>query len=449
MGRAVTSYDAPAMTQPSDLPRLERVGIHFSWVLKLRWLAAAGQLVTVLFAVFGLGLDLPLAVLCGIVALEGLTNVVLAGWGRAARARAGRDTAARRLEAALGGVMLGDVVLLTLLLYLTGGPENPFSVFYLVNIVLGAMVLPPVWSAMLVGLALAGWASLFLYHVPVPALEDPSAEGPGGIGLATFGRLVAFPSAAVVIAVFVARLNAERAALERKLEEERRKRERSAKLEALGTLAAGAAHELASPLSTIAVAAKDLELELLRTRPESESVEDARLIRQEVARCREILEGMAADAGQIQGGDLGRLMVDEIVDATLANLRGRDRVVVRVEESARGAALEAPRRALPLALRQIVKNALDHGASGGPVTFSVRRESGGVVFEVHDRGPGMDAPTLDRAEEPFFTTKETGRGLGLGLFLTRTVVERLGGALELRSRPGEGTRAVVRVPLPD
>jgi len=440
------------------LAHLERVRINFAWILKLRWLAAAGQLFTILLVRLCFGIELPIQALVAVLALEVVTNLMLGGWStRQARSAEPEPVVSRRLEAALGSVLLVDIALLAILLFLTGGPTNPFAVFYIVNIVLAAVVVPPLWAAAVVFLALATFTALFFVHVPLPELErlgyfsasggsDPHWFG-DRLSLYLKGLLVAFGMAAATVAVFVTRLNIERNALEESLEEIRLRKARSDRLEALGTLAAGAAHELASPLSTIAVIAKDLEIALARALPDDEAAEDARLIRQEVSRCRQIIDQMAADAGQSAADNLVVGTVDELLDAVLQDLRRRDHVVIDVAHDSRERALRLPRRALSLALRQIVKNALDASHERGPVNLSVRESEEELLVVVTDRGEGMTPETLERATDPFFTTKEPGQGMGLGLFLSQSVIDRLDGRITFESSPGRGTTVTVGLPL--
>ena len=444
------------------LAHLERVRINFAWILKLRWLAAAGQLFTIVLVVTWFGIALPLQALVAVLVLEVVTNLLLTAWrNRQSRADEPEAAVARRLEIALGTILLVDIALLAILLFLTGGPTNPFAVFYIVNIVLAAVVVPPLWAAAVAVLALGTFTALFFVHVPLPELERLGYFSPSGgsdpywfgdrLSLYLKGLLVAFGMAATTVALFVTRLNAERNVLEESLEGVRLRKVRSDRLEALGTLAAGAAHELASPLSTIAVIAKDLEVALARALPDDEAAEDARLIRQEVSRCRQIIDQMAADAGQSASDNLVVGTIDELLDATLQNLRRRDHVEIAVAPGMRDQALRLPRRALSLALRQVVKNALD--ASGergegarGPVKLAVRQDDRELLIVVEDRGVGMTPETIDRATDPFFTTKEPGEGMGLGLFLTQSVIDRLDGRIVFESEPGEGT--VVTVGLP-
>ncbi|MEN0109582.1 MAG: HAMP domain-containing sensor histidine kinase, partial [Planctomycetota bacterium] len=239
------------------------------------------------------------------------------------------------------------------------------------------------------------------------------------------------------------------------------RRARAEKLEALGTLAAGAAHELATPLSTIAVAAHEAHRELQAKGADAHVVEDLALVRREIDRCRTILRRMATDTGQAEAGAPERLTAGELVGDVLDELPAASRVDVEwepitAEESSEDAELVAPSVALAQAIRAVVQNAIDAtDAVGeasaedgeGRVTITGDVLGGALRLRVADRGEGMTAEQLERAGEPFFTTKSPGRGMGLGLFLTRSVLERQGGSLRLESPEGEGTTATIVLPL--
>ncbi len=431
-----------------DVRPLERVRINFGWLLKLRWAAFAGQLATILFVQFWLRIDLPLYALFVILLFEAISNVVLTGWFRGEIARhretGSEEDSARTISQTLGSVLLLDVALLTLLLWLTGGTRNPFSEFYLVNIVLAGVVLGPRWTALVSAFAMLGYGFVYNSNRPLPLLSDIGAGTWSGT-LQGRGVAAAYVVASIVIAFFLTRVTSEFGALERKLADAERRKSRAERMEALGTLAAGAAHELASPLSTIAVVSKDIENTLAKQ--SNEVAEDARLIRREVDRCREILDQMAIDAGQMTGSELLPTSVDDLVTATLLNLKRAPQVRVTIADTCRNRTLLAPRRALALAIRQVVKNALDASAADRFVDVDVTLEGGSIRFEVYDRGTGMAPETIARATDPFFTTKEPGQGMGLGLFLAQTVIERLDGKMNFDSDPGQGTTVRIDIPL--
>ena len=185
--------------------------------------------------------------------------------------------------------------------------------------------------------------------------------------------------------------------------------------------------------------------ELERTLAGGPAREDVQLIRQQVARCRDILQQMAADAGQLSGEPFVQQSVEAWVEAALAELPEAQRV-----HRPTGAALREPVRGPPRALAQVLrgllKNALQASPPGAGVRLTAERLGEQLRVVVEDDGAGMDAQMLARVGEPFFTTKAPGEGMGLGLFLTRALLEQLGGALELQSRPGQGTRVALVLP---
>ena len=246
---------------------------------------------------------------------------------------------------------------------------------------------------------------------------------------------------------FVARITRELDLRKFQLAAERERQVRTERVEALGTLAAGAAHELASPLSTIAVVAKEIEGRLEREGAREEELEDARLVRDEVARCRRILDRMTFDAGEPAGEELVPCTVDELLGRTVEHVPGASRVDVETSSPARDRLLFLPAEGLAQALRALVSNALDASLPGQRVWVRASLSESNLVITVEDMGEGMAPEHVSRALDPFFTTKEPGSGMGLGLFLARSVIERLGGDLGVVSSPGQGTTMTVRLPL--
>jgi two-component system sensor histidine kinase RegB len=155
--------------------------------------------------------------------------------------------------------------------------------------------------------------------------------GHGDLGLHLEGMFAAFVVSAAFIAYFVQRVTSELARRESQLADARHARARAERLASLGTLAAGAAHELSTPLSTIAVVARELERKLAATEGEEEAAEDARLVREQVDRCRRILDQMSADAGEVRGETFVRMDLAELVSESTQGLRDADRLDVAVE----------------------------------------------------------------------------------------------------------------------
>jgi two-component system sensor histidine kinase RegB len=227
-------------------------------------------------------------------------------------------------------------------------------------------------------------------------------------------------------------------------------RDASQRLEGLTTLAAGAAHELATPLSTIDVVVRELSRHLEDcVKPDSVTT-DLKLIDEELERCRQVLQRMRSAAGDSMAPRWTRTTVGELIDAVLEGVRDPHRVDVPDNlESLESTPLWVPQEALAQAVRNLVHNALDASSDQAHVRLLPKLVEQALQLSVSDNGKGMSDDVMQRALDPFFTTKEPGRGIGLGLFLTRNVISELGGQLTFRSQPGSGTDAVVTLPIHD
>jgi len=247
---------------------------------------------------------------------------------------------------------------------------------------------------------------------------------------------------------FVSRVANALQAREHEIFELQRAAVRHEKLASLSTLAAGAAHELGTPLATIALVAKELEHGLERSSDAAALVPDARLIRQEVERCREILQQMAARAGEGAGEMLTQVSVGG-VEQDLSEALGPRATQIAFERVGESSGLVAPKRLLVQVLANLVRNAFDAQADIGktePIRVVTRVDERRAAFEIFDQGAGIPAHAQGRVGEPFFTTKAPGLGLGLGVFLARAFAEKMGGELTLAPRPGGGTVARLTVP---
>jgi two-component system sensor histidine kinase RegB len=254
---------------------------------------------------------------------------------------------------------------------------------------------------------------------------------------------VALTIAASLIAYFVTRVSGALRAREAELLRVQQLAARNEKLASLSTLAAGAAHELGTPLGTIAIAAKELERSI-RTAPD-EAIDDARLIRDELERCRAIVRRMSANAGQT----IGELAEPTSTTAIVEALRARmgESAVAGIDLQIADASFEAPVQGLVQVLSNLVQNAIHATAEGRPRVVLTSDVVGDAVrFTVQDRGRGIARADLDRVGEPFFTTKPPGQGMGLGLFLARAFAERHGGQLVVASDEGKGTRVTLELP---
>jgi two-component system sensor histidine kinase RegB len=432
-----------------------RALLNASWLLKLRWVAVGGQLLTIIIVGFGLRIPIFVGPLLVIVAATTVSNWLLYRW----LARHGDWTANveenHRLDLSLGMVSMMDLASLTALLYATGGATNPFFLFYFVNLGLSAILLPRKWVWGLNLLAILCFVFLLYDHYSLDVLDVGPDMYPvrasGRWTLLQLGMIVAFTTCSSVIVYFLTRLAWSLSQHEMELREAQRRKAESDKLEALGTLAAGAAHELATPLSTIAVVARDVEKALEAQSRErdsgSELVNDIHLIRSELDRCRKILHRMSADAGQTMGETIQAVGWDELQAETLAGLPDADRVDWRVDCADPNAAIRVPLLSLSQALRGLIRNGLDASAASDRVAVRIGCDRAQVwTIRIQDRGSGMTPEIASRVGQPFFTTKSPGKGMGLGVFLAENLVRRLGGKMKFESSLESGTLVLIELP---
>jgi two-component system sensor histidine kinase RegB len=306
---------------------------------------------------------------------------------------------------------------------------------------MSAVMLAPRWTWAIAGLSIVSFAALFVVHVPSEHLGH--AGHGGGFQTHLYGMFVALVLAVTLITYFVSQLSVELRRRERALAEAEERTHRWGKLASIATLAAGAAHELGTPLGTIAVAAKEMERQARKVPGGEGLVEDAELIRGELERCRVVLDRMAAAGGENVGETLRIVSIEEVFRDVRTRLNPDQ--AARWVTTTDVATIEAPRDALVQMVENIARNGFD-ACQTGHVGLDVRGLERAVELRFVDEGHGMDEATVNRATEPFFTTKDTGDRMGLGLFLARTLVDSLGGRLIIESITGRGT--TIRVVLP-
>lgn len=431
----------------------QRFAINASWLIKLRWVAIAGQFITIAVVVFVLGITInSSAALIIPIAVTTISNLILALWLQAWKRN--DDLSPVRSDLILGLVMIMDMLSLTTLLFASGGPNNPFCLYYFVNLSLCAIVLSRAWAWRLNWLSIACFALLIFLHDEIEQLQMGiwmlPVQQTGHLSILQWGFLIAFATSASVIVYFMTKLTDEMRQQESDLRAAQQQQARSEKLEALGTLAAGTAHELATPLSTIAVVARDVE-HFFETHPldlpgATEVVEDIHLIRSQLDRCRSILDRMSGQAGQPVGESIQVVTLAEFWEEVLGDLPQRDRIQLQISASDAAQTIRIPLIVLSQAIRGLVQNALDADSSSSGVKIVVQGFVNHWHWLIRDEGPGMPASILQRISEPFFTTKQPGKGMGLGVFLCKNVLQRLDGSLDFQSQPGAGTSVTVRLP---
>ncbi|HYA16287.1 MAG TPA: ATP-binding protein [Bryobacteraceae bacterium] len=425
--------DTPAIDAVPDLrsagdraPDLAR-----PWVVRMRYGMLAAQLALLVFLAAGLRMDLPLAWLAAPLAVTFISNLFLRR----------QFLRSRNPRALLGQLFCLDTICLTAVLGLTGGPMNPFSLLYLVQIMLSAMILSKTWTWALGLLSTFSFGLLFWFNRPVPAFSPHHEEN--GFSLHLAGMWIAFAIAAALITFFIGKVAESVRDHEREALNLRDRLAKSERLASLVTLAAGAAHELGTPLGTIAVAARELERMAAQTNAE-DFLEDAKLIRAEVTRCRTILERMSTEGAETPGEALEPVELRQVLADVAARFARYPEL--QIPSAAIDARAVLPRQATVQAVSALVKNALDANPNRKPVTLKAEVADGHVRFVVEDQGAGMPPEVLKHIAEPFFTTKQPGAGMGLGTFLVRMFAEHLNGRLSFDSTVGKGSTAVLELP---
>jgi len=398
--------------------------VRLRTLVLVRWIAIVGQTGALAIVHWGLGYDLPVEPTLAIVGASVVLNLVESHPARASVRLSDREAA----------IALGfDILQLALLLYFTGGLKNPFAFLFLVPVTISASILSLRSTIVLNLLALACVSLLALLHRPLPWSSDFDLPQ-----LYVFGIWVAIASGMSFVSAYAWRVAAESRAMSDALAATHAALDRELRLAALGRLAAAAAHELGTPLGTIAVIAKELGRELP---PSSPLKEDVELLQSQTARCRQILNDLAKRPG---GDDpFMRIALPAIVDQAAGPHR-RDGVVVDIKAEAAGDAppptcAHAPE--IVHGLGNLIQNAVDFAKS--QVTLRSRWDDRTATVLVEDDGPGIPYDVLSRIGEPYISTRPDSGGMGLGVFISKTLLERTGARVEFANQLGGGTKVAV------
>ncbi|MBX3593076.1 MAG: HAMP domain-containing histidine kinase [Sphingomonas sp.] len=396
---------------------------------QLRWLAVGGQLVTVGVVHFGLGIDLPLLQLLMSIATLAALNIashMLIASGM------------HFTNGALTAALLFDVVALTVQLHLSGGITNPFAALFLLHVVLGAVLLraSSAW-----GIVAATLVALALLTIAPRPLALPPGMDPATLDLV--GGLICFVLVAVLLVVFITRIAGNLSQRDAALAAIRQRAAEEDHIVRMGLLASGAAHELGTPLASLAVLIGDWRGDATLAKI-AELQDDLADMDAAVRRCKAIVSGILMSAGEARGvapevTSMRAFLTDILSawrqggppDALYFDDRFGDDVAIVADP----------------ALRQVIANVIDNAVEVSPewVAVTAAREGDRLVLEIADDGPGFDPGMLDDFGRPYRSTKGRAGG-GLGLFLLVNVLRKLGGTASAANRAGGG--ALVRIDLP-
>jgi two-component system, sensor histidine kinase RegB len=424
---------------PAKQARPTGRSVRLDTLVRLRWLALIGQTTAVLVVYVGLDYELPIWACLAVIALAAWLNVALRV----------RFPMTQRLEPDRAAWLLAfDIAELAVLLYFTGGLQNPFAFLLLGPVLLSAPALPPRMTLMLGGFAIACATALVFVHEPLPWDTDPPLQLPA---IYVMGVWLAILLAIGFIGLHAWQITEEGRQLADALAATELVLAREQHLSQLDGLAAAAAHELGTPLSTITVIAKDLQLAI---KPGSEHADDVRLLNEQAKRCREILAKLTELSSS--GDPFDRMKLSALIEEVVAPHRNFG-VAIEVALSPGDAAEPVGGRnpAILYGLGNLLENAVDFARERVEVAASWTGDD--VAVTISDDGSGFAPEIMERIGEPYVTSRRqpTGAegeaggveasGLGLGFFIAKTLLERSGATLDFENRAFPERGAVVRV----
>ena len=418
--------------------------LRLQTLTRLRWIAVAGQLVVVLGTHFGLGFRLPIGFCLATIGLSIIVGTVLRL----------RFAPRHRLSVPFGtGLLIFDMAQLGGLLYLTGGIENPFCFLLVAPVTVAAATLPLESTTILSVLTLAVAALLAKYHLPLPWFADQTFALPA---IYTAGIWASILCGMVFMGLYARRLAREAWQMSEALAATEHVLAREQRLHALDGLAAAAAHELGTPLGTIAVVAREIQRGLAADSPLRDDID---LLRSQAQRCREILRTLTERSAQ--GDPLHAwLPLSHLIDEAVEPFRVFDKeiqVTTGPAPGLDGKSVDEPvserRPGVVYGLTNLVENAVDFASSR--VDILAGWTSDRVTITITDDGPGFPPSILGSLGDPYVTTRgapdrlpaqdEQAGGLGLGFFIAKTLLERSGAELEIANREPVQSGAVVQI----
>ncbi len=461
--------DETLISIPEPLTSDDSAWTNLKWMFVMRNLIVAVEAVTVLISVYGLDIPLHQAALTAIITLQ-------AGLNWYTWLRLGSEHPVT--EGELVVQLCCDILAITGVLYFTGGATNPLTWFYLLPLIIAATVLPQTYTWYLVIFASSAYTILMRYYEPLPRIV-PMALGDieipldhqqhmlvnqqsmlvsqqqhlmmdhHDIQLHVFGMWFGFVFSAVMVAYFVVGMANSLRRLDRKLSTAREQTLRNERVVALGTLAAGAAHEMGTPLGTMAILIHDLEKEYKQhTHSQSQDLcLKMKILREQVDRCKAALSVMSASAGELRAESGRNMPVSRYLDEVVADWREQDlpTPLNYLKTGYEPSPDILAERTLTHALVNILNNAAD--VSPERIDLRARWTPDYAVLDILDEGPGI-APAVSArlGKDPVSSKKE--HGLGVGLFLAFSAIERLGGKIDMQARQGHrGTLTRITLPV--
>lgn len=337
--------------------------------------------------------------------------------------------------------LLIDVFSLSALLYFSGGSTNPFVSLYLLPLTITAAVLPWAYTWIMAAITIACYSLLLFNYVALPHDHDKHLVE---FDIHVFGMWLAFVLSTIIIAWFVVKMRLSIRDRDKDLAQAREQAMRNEQIIALGTLAAGAAHELGTPLSTMAIITGELQQEYTK---DIEFQDNIRILRDQITHCKQTLTHLLANAGQNRTEDGSGQSADYFLRQVLDKWQ-LIRPAIKFSYNCNGTQ-PAPQILNTQILSQSILNLLNNAADASSTCVDIKSswDQQALYIEIIDDGEGLSDEVAQRAGEVFFTSKAPGQGFGIGLFLANANIERFGGSVHLFNHQNGGACTYVTLPL--
>ena len=383
--------------------------------------------------------SIPLPILPLLVAITGLGLLNGIAWWRLKHTQ---QTTQRELFTQL----LGDIAALSVLFYFSGGYSNPFIWMYLLPITVAAVALRTAYAWIIAGLSITCYTLLMFYHIPLSHLHmhaQLDAKNSFHLDIHLVGMWLGFVVSSIIVAIFIARIGQNLRDYDKTIAAVREKALESERMLALGTLATSAAHELGTPLATMAIISKELRQDYAN---QPELLQQLEILQKQVTRCKEILSSITRNAG-LSRADAGQgFTLFEFLQEAIQrwrDTRPATELIITMSDTKINPIIFMDRT-----FTQAILNLLDNAADESPerILFDANWDEKTLKIQIRDFGAGLSAETKSKLGTPFFTSKNN-EGMGLGVYLTQAILARYEGKLSLNNHPEGGVITLVSLPL--
>jgi len=397
----------------------------------LRYVSIIGQCTIIAVAEFSLDMDLPLLPMLSLIGIYTLIQILIQKRERKQETESENSYFAQ---------LVLDVFILSGLLYFAGGGYNPFVSLLLLPLIITATSLSRWYASLMAIIVLTFYSLLMVFHQPMP---ETHLHSMGDFDIHVFGMWFSFLLGVALIVFYIVKMAEKIRERDQALSEARQAALQDQHLVALGTFATGAAHELGTPLATMAIIANELSHD---ESANEEQQKHALILKKQIERCKSTLTSITARAGYSRAEGGYKQSIDNFLDEILQdwrNLYPATTLHLAIQKSK-----PVPEIVVDATLCQALVNLLNNAAQFSPdvIKVSATWNEQRLLVEISDEGPGFPPELLSKLGKTIVTTKEDGQGLGVGLFLVNAVFDRLGGSMELSNSKRGG--AIVKVKLP-